>query len=83
MNIRPVSDLRNYNDVLQDCDGGEPVFLTRNGRGVYVVQDIKEYKRQKAILRLTQELQKGLNCKETCTAEEVKKSLGLIWGMYE
>ena len=28
-NIKPVSDLRNYNEVLRDIAVGEPVFLTR------------------------------------------------------
>ena len=32
--IKPVSDLRNYNEVLQDVADESPVFLTKNGRGV-------------------------------------------------
>ena len=28
-NILPVSDLRNYNEVLKNCQIGEPVFLTK------------------------------------------------------
>lgn len=28
-NILPVSDLRNYNEVLKNCQVGEPVFLTK------------------------------------------------------
>ena len=31
--IKPVSDLRNYNEVLQDVADESPVFLTKNGRG--------------------------------------------------
>ena len=27
-NILPVSDLRNYNEVLKNCHKGEPVYLT-------------------------------------------------------
>lgn len=34
-NIRPVSDLRNYSEVLRDISVDEPVFLTKNGRGRY------------------------------------------------
>lgn len=34
-NIKPVSDLRSYNDVLRDCTDGELVFLTKNERGRY------------------------------------------------
>lgn len=33
-NILPVSDLRNNNEVLKNCHKGEPVYLTKNGRGV-------------------------------------------------
>ena len=32
-NIKPVSDLRNYNEVLRGIAFGEPVYLTKNGRG--------------------------------------------------
>jgi hypothetical protein len=32
-NIKPVSDLRNYTEVLLDIAVGEPVFLSRNRRG--------------------------------------------------
>jgi len=34
-NIKPVSDLRNYAEVLKDISFGSPVFLTKNGRGRY------------------------------------------------
>ena len=45
-NILPVSDLRNYNEVLKNCQAGEPVFLTKNGRGRFVVLDIEDYERE-------------------------------------
>ncbi len=32
-NIRPVSDLRNYNEVLNACRESSPVYLTKKGRG--------------------------------------------------
>lgn len=47
-NILPVSDLRNYNEVLKNCQVGEPAFLTKNGRGRFVVLDIKDYERDRA-----------------------------------
>ena len=31
-NIKPISDLRNYSEVLHDVAVGAPVFLTKNGR---------------------------------------------------
>lgn len=54
--IRPVSDLRSYNDVLRSCRVGEPVFLTKNGRGRYVLLDIEEYERQRAVMKLLSKL---------------------------
>ena len=42
--IKPVSDLRNYGEVLRDVAVGAPVFLTKNGHGRYAVLDIEEYK---------------------------------------
>ena len=46
-NILPVSDLRNYNEVLKNCHKGEPVYLTKNGRGRFVVMDIEDYERER------------------------------------
>ena len=40
-NILPVSDLRNYNEVLKNCRKGEPVYLTKNGEEDLVVMDIE------------------------------------------
>ncbi len=79
-NIKPVSDLRNYNEVLRDIAVDEPVFLTKNGRGRYVIVDINEYERQRATLKLLSELAKGEKAareKGWLTAEEVEKELGL------
>lgn len=58
-NILPVSDLRNYNEVLKNCQAGEPVFLTKNGRGRYVVLDIEDYERGLAEKKLLVKLQEA------------------------
>ena len=58
-NIKPVSDLRNYTEVLRDIAVGEPVFLTKNGRGRFVILDMEEYERQQATIKLLTELAKG------------------------
>ena len=58
-NILPVSDLRNYNEVLMNCQVGEPVFLTKNGRGRFVVMDIEDYERDKAEKKLLEKLQEA------------------------
>jgi prevent-host-death family protein len=60
--IKPVSDLRNYGEVLRDVAVGSPVFLTKNGHGRYVVLDIDEYKefeKMAAWRKLKSELDKG------------------------
>lgn len=58
-NIKPVSDLRNYNEVLRDISVGEPVFLTKNGRGKYAIVDMEEYEKTQAVLKLMGELSRG------------------------
>jgi len=65
--IKPVSDLHNYTTVLDDVAVGQPVFLTKNGRGAYAIIDIadeEEYEKTKAELILMTELQKGKNSGE-------------------
>ena len=57
-NIKPVSDLRNYNEVLRDIAVGEPVFLTKNGRGRYAIVDMEEFEKTQATLKLMSELAK-------------------------
>ena len=42
VHIFPVSDLTNYNEVLDKVTPGSPVYLTVNGRGRYVIRDIEE-----------------------------------------
>ena len=58
-NIRPVSDLRNYIDVLNACREDAPVYLTKKGRGKYVLMDIEDYEKIKAILKLIAHIEEG------------------------
>ena len=58
-NIKPVTDLRNYTEVLRDVTVGAPVFLTKNGRGKYAIIDIQDYEKSQATLALINELAKG------------------------
>jgi len=61
-NIKPISDLRNYGEVLRHVSVGSPVFLTKNGRGRYAVLDIEEYaeyEKVQAWKKLKLELDKG------------------------
>ena len=80
-NIKPVSDLRNYNEVLRDVTVDEPVFLTKNGRGRYAILDIKEYeKTQATIMLLTKLAEAEASVKDESqwlTVEDIEKRLGL------
>ena len=58
-NILPVSDLRNYNEVLKNCHKGGPVYLAKNGRGRFVVMDIEDYERDRAEKKLLLKLQEA------------------------
>ena len=55
-NIKPISDLRNYSEVLHDVDVGAPVFLTKNGRGKYAIMDMREYEKIQATIKLMNEM---------------------------
>ena len=60
--IKPVSDLRNYNTVLENVSEGSPVHLTVNGRGRYTIRDIaddEEFEKAKAMIELLCELNIG------------------------
>ena len=79
-NIKPISDLRNYNEVLRDISEGEPVFLTKNGRGKFAIVDIKEYERLKASLKLMSQIAHGEQSgkeKGWMTIKEVEAELGI------
>ena len=41
-NIKPISDLRNYGEVLRNVTIWSPVFLRKNRHGRYAVLDIEE-----------------------------------------
>ena len=90
-NIKPISDLRNYNEVLRDVEEGSPVFLTKNGRGKYAIVELRDYEKAQATIRLTytpprprpfmmSEIAKGRRSGEEegwLSVEEVEKSLGI------
>ena len=79
-NIKPISDLRNYNEVLRDVEAGSPVFLTKNGRGKYAILDMEDYEKTQATIRLMNGIAKGRRSGETegwLTMEAVEKNLGI------
>ena len=76
--IEPISDLRNYPQVLEKVVAGAPVYLTRNGRGQYslhAIEDDEEYERAKAMIRLLCEVNQGIRSGEEedwLTEEDVR-----------
>ena len=81
-NIRPISDLRSYTAVLDEVAQGSPVFLTKNGRGRYVIQDIPDYERNEAEKPLLAQLDYGKRVADergSLTPEQVK---GLFEGRF-
>lgn len=57
--ILPISDLRNYTAVLNRVDVDKPVYLTRNGRGRYVISKLDDYDREATAEQLVAEIKKG------------------------
>ena len=58
--ILPISDLRNYTKVLNQVDLDKAVYLTRNGRGSYVITKIDDYDPEIARADLTREIELGI-----------------------
>jgi hypothetical protein len=50
-NIKPVSDLRNYTEVLRDVAVSESVSLLTNDKGRYALVDIAEYEKTQATIK--------------------------------
>ena len=82
-NIKPISDLRNYTDVLKEVDSTSRVYLTRNGHGEYgilTMEEIDELDRCKAAYALILKLQKAEERAEAegwIDADELEKELGV------
>lgn len=65
--IIPVSELRNYGNVLDKVAAGSPVYLTRNGHGVYSIRDMEDeenFEKAEAMIRLLCELNAGIRSAE-------------------
>lgn len=61
--IRSSADLRNsYNEISTFChEYGEPVFITKNGKGDLAVMSIETYERLLGRFELYGHLQEGLD----------------------
>ena len=65
--IAPISDLRNYGTVLEKVEKGQPVYLTRNGRGAYSIRDMEDeenFQKAEAMIRLLSEINAGIRSAE-------------------
>lgn len=82
-NIKPISDLRNYTDVLKEVDLSNRVYLTRNGHGEYVIltmDEVDELDRIKAAYLLLSKLQsaeKKADKEGWVDADALEKELGV------
>ncbi|MCR3922991.1 MAG: type II toxin-antitoxin system prevent-host-death family antitoxin [Firmicutes bacterium] len=65
--------------VLKGIAVGEPVFLTKNGRGKFAILDIEEYEKTQATIKLFSKLMEAekavKNGDEWLSEEQVKKNL--------
>jgi len=78
--ILPISDLRNYTDVLNRVDVDRPVYLTRNGRGTYVISKLDDYDRDTTAEQLVTEIKKGeasAKSGPTVSIKDIAKSLNI------
>ena len=82
-NIKPISDLRNYTEVLKEVDVSSRVYLTRNGHGEYgilTMKEIDELDRLKMEYTLLSKLQKAEERAKKegwIAAEDLEKELGV------
>ena len=62
MQIIPIRDLRNTNEISDRCkSSGEPIFVTKNGYGDMVVMSIETYERTLAMAELYKKLMEAEN----------------------
>ena len=79
--ILPVSDLRNYKAVISQVSYGNPVYLTKNGRGDVALVNIQELDELRALKGLFTELEKGEGSARKdgwISLDDAEKRLGLI-----
>ena len=82
-NIKPISDLRNYTEVLKEVDTSSRVYLTRNGHGEYgilTMEEIDELDRLKAAYTLFSKLQESEQRAEKegwIDADDLERELGV------
>ncbi len=83
-NIKPISDLKNYAEVLKQVDTSNRVYLTRNGHseyGILTMAEIDELDRYHAAYTLLSKLKKAEDRADKegwVSADDVEKELGVL-----
>lgn len=81
--IMPISDLRNYTNVVNKVKYGNRVYLTKNGHGQIAMvnmQEFDEMERELALYRFRLAMEKGersILAEGTVPAETFKNELGI------
>jgi len=51
--IRPITDLRNTNEISEIChEKNEPIFITKNGYGDLVIMSIETYEQMLEVIEI-------------------------------
>ncbi|MCT4486648.1 type II toxin-antitoxin system prevent-host-death family antitoxin [Levilactobacillus parabrevis] len=74
-NIKPISELRTYTKLLDEVKPDNPIVLTKNGYGKFIIADLNEYElmqKKAAAVELIQMMEKARQGKEY-SLEDIKK----------
>jgi len=80
-NIKPISELRTYTKLLDEVKPDNPIVLTKNGYGKYIIADLNEYElmqKKAAAVELIQMMEKARQGKEY-SLEDIKKEFLGEW----
>ena len=81
--IRPISNLKNYKEILKEVDSNKRVYLTKNGSGAYAIMSVEEadeLDKLKSMFGLISDLKRAdEEAKEEgwIKADELEKDLGI------
>lgn len=83
-NIKPISDLRNYSEVLKEVDVSHRVYLTRNGQGKYgiltmaEIDELDHYRTAYTLLSKLKKAEERADKEGWLSADDVEKELGVF-----
>ncbi|MDE6024972.1 MAG: prevent-host-death protein [Lachnospiraceae bacterium] len=83
-NIEPISDLRNYTEILKQVDVSGRAYLTQSNHGEYgilTMAEIDELDRYRAVCTLISKLKKAEERADKegwISADDVEKELGVF-----